>query len=68
MLFFNSLVSVCVDDCFAGYFDIDCVAVDYLLYLVGQYLAVISVVLADYFDLLNVKVTQPPQTAFLTSY
>ena len=68
MLFFNSLVSVCVDDCFAGYFDIDCVDVDYLLYLVGQYLAVISVVLADYFDLLNVKVTQPPQTAFLTSY
>ena len=69
---------VCFDDyCYASDFyvdcldfDVDCVGVDYLLYLVGRYFAVISVVfltmLADCSVLLNVKVIQPMQTAFLT--
>ena len=58
-------------DCFAGDFGVDCVGVDYLIYLVGRYLTLIAVVfltmLADCFDPLNVKVTERPQTAFLTS-
>ena len=53
-------------DCLGGDFDVDCFGINCLLYLVGWKLTFFTK-LAHFFDLLNVKVTQPPPTAYLTS-